>query len=436
MRDDLLHMTIGSWFLLIGGLLLFMALVAGRLRHLPLSTGIVYLGVGVVLGPTVAGQFHFNPVARAGLLELLAEVAVLISLFAAGLKLAAPLGHPVWYTPFRLATLSMIATVFLVAIAAMLLLDIPFGAAVLLGAVLAPTDPVLAHDIQVSGPADVDHVRFALTAEAGINDGVAFPMVMLGLGLMGLHELGDGLHRWLLVDVLWACGAGVAVGAVLGSATAWLTQRMARYGMQSELTEDFLGLGLIAFSYGGALLLDSYGFLAVFAAGYMLRQTESRLGSLIDPPGRMLARDPIETGKQEPAYMSAVSLTLVEQFERLAEVALLVLVGGMLFANSWQVEYVLLALVLFFVVRPLGVLFGLAGKWRPGVASATISWFGVRGIGTLYYMSFAVNHGMDEEIATRLFSAALIVVTLSVVLHGVTVAPLMRLYRRYRGEPV
>jgi NhaP-type Na+/H+ or K+/H+ antiporter len=134
--------------------------------------------------------------------------------------------------------------------------------------------------------------------------------------------------------------------------------------------------------------------------------------------------------------MSAVSLTLVEQFERLAEVALLVLVGGMLFANSWQVEYVLLALVLFFVVRPLGVLLGLAGKWRPGVASATISWFGVRGIGTLYYMSFAVNHGMDEEIATRLFSAALIVVTLSVVLHGVTVAPLMRLYRRYRGEPV
>jgi Kef-type K+ transport system membrane component KefB len=92
-------MTIGSWFLLIGGLLLFMALVAGRLRHLPLSTGIVYLGVGVVLGPTVAGQFHFNPVARAGLLELLAEVAVLISLFAAGLKLAAPLGHPVWYAP-------------------------------------------------------------------------------------------------------------------------------------------------------------------------------------------------------------------------------------------------------------------------------------------------------------------------------------------------
>jgi NhaP-type Na+/H+ or K+/H+ antiporter len=422
-------MTTGSWFLLIGAVLLFMALVAGRLRHLPLSTGIVYLGVGVVLGPTVAGQFHFNPVAGAGMLELLAEVAVLISLFAAGLKLSAPLGHPVWFTPLRLATLSMVATVFLVALAAMLLLDIPFGAAVLLGAVLA-------HDIQVSGPSDVDHVRFALTAEAGINDGVAFPMVMLGLGLMGLHELGEGLHRWLLVDVLWACGAGVAVGAVLGSATAWLTQRMARYGIQSELTEDFLGLGLISFSYGGALLLGSYGFLAVFAAGYMLRRTESKLGSLIDPPGRMLALDPIETGQQDPAYMSAVSLTLVEQFERLAEVALLVLVGGMLFVNSWQIEYVLLALVLFFVVRPLGVLLGLAGRWQPAVASATLSWFGVRGIGTLYYMAYAVNHGMDEEIAARLFSAALIVVTLSVVLHGVTVAPLMRLYRRYRGEPV
>jgi NhaP-type Na+/H+ or K+/H+ antiporter len=321
-------MTTVAWFLLIGTLLLFMALVAGRLRHLPLSTGIVYLGVGVVLGPTVANRFHFNPVASAGVLELLAEVAVLISLFAAGLKLSAPLGHPVWFKPFRLATVSMVATVFLVALAAMLLLDLPFGAAVLLGAVLAPTDPVLAHDVQVSGPADDDHVRFALTAEAGINDGAAFPMVMLSLGLMGLHELGEGLHRWVLVDVVWACGAGVAIGAVLGAVTGWLTQRMARYGRQSELTEDFLGLGLIAFSYGGALLLDGYGFLAVFAAGYVLRRTELRLGSLIEPPERLLTRDPLESGAQEPAYLSAVSLALVEQFERLTEVALLVLVGA------------------------------------------------------------------------------------------------------------
>lgn len=408
-----------------------MALVAGRVKRLPLSTAIIYLGIGIALGPSAGGLFHFNPLGASGTFEMVTEVAVLMSVFAAGLKVPAPLGHRVWLTPFRLATASMVITVVLVALAGMVLLDLPFGAAVLLGAILAPTDPVLAHDVQVSGPGDRNHLRFALTAEAGLNDGAAFPMVMLGLGLVGLHELGESYQRWLTVDVLWACSSGIAVGGLLGAGTAWFTHRLSRFGVQSEFTEDFLGLGLIALSNGVSLLVGGYGFLAVFAAGYMLRRAELHWGPLIEPPRDLSGEVQTRAAGYGATYMSQVSLSFIEQLERLSEVALLILVGGMLFKSSWQIEYVWLALVLLFVIRPLSVLLGLAGDPVPAFTKATIGWFGVRGIGTFYYLMYSVEHGLDEALAVTLLSVTVIVITLSVVLHGVSVVPMMRLHARF-----
>jgi NhaP-type Na+/H+ or K+/H+ antiporter len=292
-------MTASIWFLLTGAVLLFMAITAARLERMPLSTAFVYLAIGMVLGPTVANQFHFNPLEHSGVLEVFTEIAVLISLFGAGLKLAAPVGHRIWWTPFRLATVSMVVTVGLVTLAGMWLLDLPLGAAVLLGAILAPTDPVLATEIQVRGTHDDDRVRFALTGEAGLNDGTAFPMVMLGLGLLGLHELGEHFAHWWLLDVAWATACGLGVGGALGAATAWLMHRLALRGMHTAFTENFAGLGLIALSYGLSLLLYGYGFLAVFAAAFMLHRTEARLGPLdtLDP------LDPLgEEAKQAPTH--------------------------------------------------------------------------------------------------------------------------------------
>lgn len=424
-------MTSVSWFLAAGLVLLFMAIVAGALKRLSLSTSIVYLGVGIVLGPTVLGEFHFNPLDHSAGFELVTEIAVLISVFAAGLKLSAPVGHRVWFAPFRLATISMALTVGLVALASVVLLDLPIGAGVLLGAILAPTDPVLAHDVQVTGPGDRDQLRFALTAEAGLNDGAAFPMVMLGLGLLGLHDVGENFRHWLTIDLAWACVSGLAVGAVLGASTAWLVHRLAGYRIQSEFTEDFLGLGLIALSNAAALLVAGYGFLAVFAAGYMLRRVELRLGPLIEPPSSPHSNIQARSVQHADTYMSQVSLMFVEQLGRLAEVALLVLVGGMLFASSWQWDYVLMALVIFFVIRPLSVLVGLAGSRFGSLPTAATAWFGVRGIGTLYYLMYSVEHGLEESTAAALLSASLVVITLSVALHGVSVAPLMQLYNRY-----
>lgn len=420
-----------TWFLIIGAVLLFMALTAARIKSLPLSTAIVYLCVGAALGPSFANQFHFNPLEHSALLEVLTELAVIISLFAAGLKLAAPVGAHIWWVPFRLATMSMVVTVGLTAVVGVTMLDLPLGAAVLLGAVLAPTDPVLATDVQIRGPHDDDRLRFALTGEAGLNDGTAFPMVMLGLGMLGLHDVGDYFLHWWLIDVLWACFCGLAVGAGLGAGTGWVISRLAARGIYSEFTEDFLGLGLIAFSYGLSILLLGYGFLAVFAAGFMLRRAEMRFGMFTKDNEGLVRKSRVVAGSSEDgSHMSKVTLGFVEQLERMGEVALLILLGGMLFADSWQGAYVGAAIVLIFVVRPLSVFLGLVGSEGSFATKATIGWFGVRGIGSLYYLMYAIQHGLETSIAVTLVSVVLIAVTASIVLHGISVTPLMKLYSK------
>ena len=424
-------MSNATWFLIIGAVLLFMALTAARIKRLPLSTAIVYLCVGAVLGPSFASQFHFNPLEHSALLEVITELAVIISLFAAGLKLAAPVGARIWWMPFRLATVSMVTTVGLTALVGVTLLDLPLGAAVLLGAILAPTDPVLATDVQVRGPGDDDRLRFALTGEAGLNDGTAFPMVMLGLGLLGLHDVGEHFTRWWLIDVLWACFCGLGVGGALGAGTAWVTRRLAARGIYSEFTEDFLGLGLIALSYGLSLILLGYGFLAVFAAGFMLHRAEMRYGMFSENPGELVRESRLNgSGSGDGSHMSKVTLGFIEQLERLGEVALLILLGGMLFADSWQAAYIAAAVVLIFVIRPVSVFLGLIGSEGRFATKATVGWFGVRGIGSLYYLMYAIQHGLETSLAVKLVSVVLIAVTLSIVLHGITVTPLMKLYSK------
>ena len=211
-------MPFSLWFVVAGLLLTLMALASSLLRRLPLSTAQLYLAVGVGIGPLGIGLLTVDPIKQAALLERLAEVAVILSLFAAGLKLRTPLHDGRWRLPLRLATISMTLTVGLVALAGWFLLGLPLGAAILLGAVLAPTDPVLASDVQIEQPDDRDRLRFSLTGEAGFNDGAAFPFVMLGLGLLGLHELGSYGWKWVAVDVVWAVLGGVLVGALLGLA--------------------------------------------------------------------------------------------------------------------------------------------------------------------------------------------------------------------------
>ncbi|MDB5962612.1 MAG: sodium/hydrogen exchanger family protein, partial [Massilia sp.] len=142
-------MTTTDWFLLIGLLMLARGLAATTISRLPVTSAMVYLAVGVVLGPVVLNLFLFDPVRNSKVLETLTEIAVLISLFSAGVKMPVPFIFKRWSPSIRLAWLSMSITVGIVAAFSYYVLGLPIGAGVLLGAILAPTDPVLATDVQV-----------------------------------------------------------------------------------------------------------------------------------------------------------------------------------------------------------------------------------------------------------------------------------------------
>ena len=422
------------WFLLVGGLLLVMGLTPSFIKRLPVTSAIIYLSIGLLVGPTLLNAFHFNPLKESALLEVLTEVAVLISLFAAGVKMPAPVRLDRWRTPLLLASASMALTVAMVAAFAHYVLGLSIGAAVLLGAIVAPTDPVLATDVQIRHPGDRDPLRFNLTCEAGMNDGSAFPFVMLGLGLLGLHDLGDFGLRWALVDVLWATVAGIAIGVVFGSALGRLGWALRSRCFDHELMDDFLGLGLIGIVYGLSELLNAWGFLAVFFAAVSLRQTEVRLiNARAANLGKELAgHSPVVTsgGGDPVATVSEGSLVFKEHLERMSELLLILLVGGPLFLDSWSWRAVSLALFLFFVARPVSVAIGLLGSRTPLRIRGMVGWFGVRGIGSLYYLMYAIQHGLPENVALELIQMTLIVVTTSIPIHGASVKPLMNRFWR------
>ncbi|MDO9195769.1 sodium:proton antiporter [Rhodoferax sp.] len=418
-------MTNAQWFMLVGGLLLVRGLTSTILKRSPVTAAIIYLAVGLLVGPSVLNLFHFNPLKESALLEVLTEIAVLISLFSAGVKMPVPFNFARWRAPILLATVSMTITVAMVAAFAYYVLGLPLGAGVLLGAILAPTDPVLATDVQSRHPGDRDQLRFTLTCEAGMNDGSAFPFVMLGLGLLGLHELGDNGLSWVVVDVLWATLGAIAIGVAAGVALARLGWKLRRAPHQHELMDDFLGLGLIGFVYGLSVMFHAWGFLAVFFAAVALRQTEQKLARATQgSTEKNHAAEPLPT-------VSEGSLIFKEHLERLSEVMLVLLVGGSLFLNSWSWEAVGLALFLFMVARPLSVVIGLMGTGTLWRIRGMTGWFGVRGIGSLYYLMYAIQHGLPETLALQMIQLTLIVVTLSILLHGVSVKPMMgRFWRR------
>jgi len=424
-------MTSTGWFGVLGLVLFAIGLTQPLIKRLPITNTIVYLAVGVVLGPMVLGTFHFNPLQQSALLEIIAEIAVLLSLFTAGMKMPVRVRLARWRTPVLIGFGAMAVTASLVAALGYYGLGLSLGASILLGGILAPTDPVLASEVQVRHPGDRNRLRFFITAEAGMNDGSAFPVVMLGLGMLGLHELGEMGMRWALVDVLWATVGGIAVGVVAGYAVGHVVHQLGRRARGAPLFEDFIGLGMVAMVYGASVAVGVWGFLAVFFAAVALRQTELRLNGV---PGRTDERashsDPAADAPRR-TYVTENSMDVHEALERLAEVTLVVLLGGTLFPSSWSLHGMGVALFLFLVARPAGTLLVLLGTRTPPRLRTMISWFGVRGIGSLYYLMFAIEAGLPEAVALELLHITLIVVATSILLHGISVKPaLARLWQR------
>ncbi len=448
-------MSFLGWMALAGGLLLLLALSSAYLRNLPISTSAIYLAIGLAVGPVGFGWLRIDLRDEVGWFERLSEVAVIVALFVGGLKLRLPLRDPAWTAARRLGAPIMIATIAGVAVCAMLLLGLNLATALLLGAVLAPTDPVLAGTVKVNNSADHDRMRYGLSGEAGLNDGMAFPFVVFALLWAEHGGAGEWIGGWALHRLLWAIPAGLLLGFALGRGVGrlaiWLRSRQQDTGAPS----DFLALALIALSYVGAEFIGAWGFLATFAAGVGLRHAElhvsqrtpyperarkrsrQRGASQADPaaqPAEELVGASIEAEElKEPTVAAGVlvaeTITFGDTAERLLEIMLVVLVGVLL-ASHWDVRAVPLALLLFFVIRPLATWVMLAGTPTSSAQRWLMGWFGIRGIGSLYYLSYALTHGLRGSAAADLAGVTISMVALSILIHGMSARPLLGRYER------
>ena len=278
---------------------------------------------------------------------------------------------------------------------------------------LAPTDPVLASGVQSEPGPRPDRLGFSLAGEGGLNDGAAFPFAVLGLILLGLDDQGANWLHWVGVDLLWATGGGIAIGAALGASTGRLVVYLrSRHGEAIGL-DEFLGLGLVAMAYGLAQLCLASGFLAVFAAGLALQRVrEHPSGS--DPHHASDMRDSVQGFN--------------EQLEKLAELALVLVVGAMLaYAEPLPAVWWFVPLMLL-VLRPLSVSIAVYRQGLSMPQTAMIGWFGIRGIGSVFYLMFALRHGLEPRISQQLVTLTLWTVAISIVTHGITAQPLMRRY--------
>lgn len=411
------------WFLAGGTLLLLMAVSGAAIERLPVSPAILYLAFGFVLGPHAIGLIDIDFASHLPVIRAIAEIGVVLSLFSVGLRLGVPLGDPAWRVPLLLAGPAMVLTIAGCALAASALFGLGAGAAILLAAIVAPTDPVLASDLQLRHPGERDGVRFGLTAEGGMNDGLAALGIVLGLALL---EPDGAIVPALALELAWSIPAGVAVGAACGTGFARAALQLRRRRLSTPGLEVFLVLGLIALAYGLASLVRAEGFLAVFAAGVAVRRIERRA----------TAQAGASASAQEtagaPAALAHELLVFNRQVERIAEVVVVVMTGALLTAVMPDWRTAAFAAMTLLVVRPVAVGIGLAGTPLVPRERRLLQWFGVRGIGSLFWLAFALSHAATKPVAEILVIATLGVIAASVVAHGVSATPVMDWHLRRR----
>lgn len=398
----------------LGALVLMTAWLPMLLRKAPLSLPILCVGAGAALFllPPLR-PFVVHPMQSPILVERLSELVVIVSLMGAGLKIDRLIGWRSWMLTWRLLGIAMPITMLIIAILARNVLGVGTASALLIAAALAPTDPVLASDIQVAGPGEgeEDEARFALTSEAGLNDGLAFPFIYLAIALSAASFGTGDLLDWAERDLLWRTLLGLAAGYAIGRGLGYLTFHLPMRASLSRTGDGFVALAATLLSYGIVEMLGGFGFLAVFVSALALRNAS-----------------------RDHDYHDQLH-GFAEEAERLLMMILLVLFGGsiafggLLAAFDWPTLLFVAGVLL--VARPAAGLLSLAGSKLPWREQLVISFFGIRGMGSIYYLAFALNHGSFAD-PRRLWSIVGGVVLASILLHGMTVTPALRLLDRWQ----
>ncbi len=361
-----------------------------------LLIGFGFLAFGFIPGMPEA----LSPITSPKPWEVVSELCVIVGLLGVGLRIDRLRSLATWRPTMRLLLVAMPLCIVAVALLGWLLAGMTFAGALLLGAILAPTDPVLAGDVQVGAPLEGgEHpVRFTLTAEAGLNDGLAFPFVYLALAIaaasvVDLSLLGEWLARDVVYRIAVGALAGVAIGWVLGKILFDWPRKNALAETESALTA-FAGVLIV---YGVTELVEGYGFIAVFVAALTLRR--------------------VEAGHAFHAKLH----DFVQSIEHVLTSILLVALGAAI-PTLWPhltIQGAAIGLLLLLVVRPLTAWTGLAGAMPHHRERAVVAFYGVRGIGSIYYIAYAGSH-FELVNEAALWAIVAFTIVVSTVIHGFT----------------
>jgi NhaP-type Na+/H+ or K+/H+ antiporter len=341
-----------------------------------------------------------DPRTEPRLWELTSELAVIVALFGTGLRIDNLSSYSGWRPTVRLLAVAMPLTIAAVALLGWALAGMTLAGALLLGAVLAPTDPVLAGDVQVGPPTEGgEHpVRFSLTAEAGLNDGLAFPFVYLGLIIAAEgFAPGEWGLEWLAFDVVYRIAVGLAAGAGIG----WLLGKMLfsvpRGNALADTGSGVLALAGILLCYGATELIEGYGFIAAFVAGLVLRRAEA----------------------EHEFHGTLHGFTLA--IEHALTAIILILIGSVLPLLWTELDWahIGIALALLLVIRPVAGWLSLAGTKLLPRERLVVAAYGVRGIGSIYYLGYATSH-LELVNEGQLWATIAVTIALSTVIHGLT----------------
>ena len=406
------------YILVLTGFGVLVALVAWLplvLKRLPLSLPIVCIALGAAIFSLPQVTIRPLPLEYPEITERFTEFVVIIALMGAGLKLDRVFDWRRWAVTWRLLGITMPLGIAAIALLLGWGVGMPLVIAILLAASLAPTDPVLAADVQVGPPktGEEDEVRFGLTSEAGLNDGLAFPFVHLAIALAAVAGTGEPwFAEWFTYRVLWEVGAGIGAGWLIGRAFGWLTFHVPAETKLARTGDGLIALSATLVSYGLTEIIHSYGFLAVFVTAVAFRHAH----------------------REHDFQLQMHAVT--EQVERIAMMVLLLLFGGALVSGllapvTWADMGI--AAVILLVIRPVTGLIGLIGFRADWSEKMTLAFFGIRGVGSFYYLAYGLNH-MEVAGAERLWGLVGLIVLMSVLLHGLTVTPIMRSLDRQQGR--
>ncbi|HEY0042595.1 MAG TPA: cation:proton antiporter [Flavisolibacter sp.] len=387
---------------IIGIAALGMAWFPSLSKRTRISYSVIYMLLGMVL-------YYFlidflppaNPLQHPTFAIHLTELVVIISLMGTGLKIDQPFSFRTWAIPFRLISITMILCIGAVAWLAVWLLKFDLPSAILLGAVLAPTDPVLASDVQVEPPMEgkKENVKFSLTAEAGMNDGAAFPFTLLAIVLVttGVNSFSD-IGIWFARDVLYKIIAGVVCGILLGRLLAYLVFYLPENHGFVVIKDGFVAVAATLMVYGITEMVKGYGFIAVFVTAITIRNYEL-----------------------DHKYHKKLH-EFTDQIERILLSVVLIIFGGSLIHGILQPldwKMIILGSIFIVFIRPIAAYIGMIGSRLVPKEKFVIAFFGIRGIGSFYYLSFAL-YKADFGVAKELWAIVSFIVVLSLLIHGVT----------------